>query len=144
MRTPLRITAVRSLVLGLVLAAGCTVTTANSDEPATDPSDSEPTTSELPGVLAARSDVPWIRGPITSIETTDRGVRVLVKAAPRKGNGPASSWVFPGNAVVVWRDGSAASVGDLRKGRKVMVWTRSPVLESLPPQAFADAMLVER
>ena len=144
MRAALHISAVRSLALALVLAAGCTVTTANSDEPASDPSETEPSDNELPGVLAARSDVPWIRGPITDVETTERGVRVLVQAAPRQPGGPASSWVFPGNAVVVWRNGSAAGAGELRKGRKVTVWVTAPVLESLPPQAFADAMLIDR
>ena len=140
MRAASRFPSSRSLALGLAIAAGCTRTTTNAvDVPA-----DEPTDDDVPGVIAARSDVPYIRGPITSMETDHGRLRVLVKAAPKQPNGEASAWVFPAGATLVWRNGTPASTGDLKTGRKVVGWITGPVLESLPPQATASAILIER
>ena len=140
MRAPFRFPVACSVALGIALSAGCTRTTTNAvDNTAADPAD-----DELPSQVAVRSDVPYIRGPITSRSSESGRFRVLVKAAPKTANGEPAAWVFPTGATLVWRDGSPATVADLRQGRKVVVWITGPVLESLPPQATASAILIDR
>jgi hypothetical protein len=126
-------TAAQSVLAALLLAAP-----AACGRSAVDPLEA------LPARLALRSDLPLVRGAIVETETTDRGFRVLVRGAPASPPRVDVAWVTVGDALLVWPDGRDAARGDLRVGRRVIVWVTGPVLESYPVQATASAILLER
>ena len=102
--------------------------------------------TDLPAQLALRSDTPYIIGTIIKREVVTGGVvRLLVRAGDSDFSRVSQALVtVRHDALLLWPDGSAASLDALRLGRHVMVFTNGPELRSLPPQVSGDAILLVR
>jgi hypothetical protein len=108
--------------------------------------DSAGPAAELPDALAARSDVPYVRGRVVERMTEDSalGLRVRVQDAPGSTARVTHAVVAVRGARLLWRDGSEASLADLHVGGEVIVWQSGPETRSDPPQVTADAILLDR
>lgn len=52
--------------------------------------------------------------------------------------------LLEGSPTLLWRDGRAASLADLRPGRVVSVWVTGPELRSYPRVVSAHTIIIER
>lgn len=101
--------------------------------------------SGLPSQLAVRSDVPYVRGTVTARRASGTAAVIRVRDQPGSDARVTDALVtVRPEATILWRDGRTAGVGDLRVGRRVIVWARGAELRSMPPQVTADAILLER
>lgn len=98
---------------------------------------------DLPPMLMARSDLPYVRGMVVS-RTEEQELRVLVRQVAGTESWHPSAMVSVDGAALLWRDGRFAGEHDLRVGRRVTVWITGPQLDSDPPQVRASAILIER
>ncbi|MES2523050.1 MAG: hypothetical protein V4617_10155 [Gemmatimonadota bacterium] len=98
--------------------------------------------STLPNAsLGAPARSPSLVGVIIAIES---GPRVLLEHRPLRPACQRHARASVGAETrVVWRDGRAGSIGDMRAGQRITAWFGDVELRSCPVQVYATTIVLE-